>query len=88
MGVLEKVKQLFGQAKDKTADVASDVAEKAGDAASKAGEVAAKGVDKAAEGVDKATGGRFHDQIENVSSKVEGVLDKDKGKDAGTESKS
>jgi MT0933-like antitoxin protein len=84
MGVLEKVKQLFGQAKDKATDVAGDVAEKAGDAASKAGEVAAKGVDKAAEGVDKATGGRFHDQIENVSNKVEGVLDKDKNEDPGS----
>ena len=83
MGVLDKVKQLFGQAKDKATDVAGDVADKAGDVASKAGEVAATGVEKAAEGVDKVTGGKFHDKIDDVSNKVEGALDKDKG----TESK-
>ncbi len=36
-------------------------------------------MDAAASGVDKATGGKYHDKIQSVSSKVEGVLDPHKG---------
>lgn len=65
-------------AKDKAAEVAGGLAEKAAPAMEKAGELAAKGVDVTASGLNKVTGGRFHDQIENVSNKVEGVLDRAK----------
>jgi hypothetical protein len=65
MSIMDKLKGLFGSAKDK-----------AGDVAEKTGPVAAKGVDAAAAGVDKMTGGRFHEQIESVTDKVEGALDK------------
>lgn len=68
-------------AKNKAAEVADGLAEKAGPAMEKAGELAAKGVDVTASGLDKVTGGRFHDQIENVSNKVEGVLDRAKPDD-------
>lgn len=66
------------EAKDKAAEVAGGLVEKAGPVLEKAGELAAKGVDATASGLDKVTGGRFHDQIENVSNKVEGVLDRTK----------
>ena len=86
MGFLDKAKQVLGQAKDKGTQVAGEVVEKAGPLAEKAGGMAAKGVDAAASGVDKATGGKYHDKIQNVSSKVEGVLDPHKGSgEAGPE---
>lgn len=63
------------------ADRAKEAKNKAAELAEKAGELAAKGVDVTASGLDKVTGGRFHDQIENVSNKVEGVLDRAKPDD-------
>lgn len=78
MGFLDKAKQAVEQAKDKAGPLAEKAKEKAGPLAEKAGDIAAKGVDAAASGVDKATGGRYHDKIENVSSKVEGTLDPDR----------
>ncbi|MEU6130881.1 antitoxin [Saccharopolyspora sp. NPDC047091] len=65
MSFLDKAKDLANQAKDK-----------AGELAEKAGPNATKGLDAAKTKLDKATGGKYHDQIENVSSKVEGVLNK------------
>lgn len=69
MGMMDKVKRLASQAREKT-----------GPLAKQAKETTAKGVDAAASGVDKATGGRFHDRIEGVSNKVDQALDRDAGK--------
>jgi hypothetical protein len=69
MSFIDKLKGLFGQAKHRAADVATDLADKAAP-------VAAKGIDAAAAGVDKVTGGRFHEQIEGVTTKVEDALDR------------
>ncbi|MER7013332.1 antitoxin [Saccharopolyspora sp. NPDC000359] len=63
MGFLDKAKELANQAKGK----AEELAEKAGPSA-------AKGLDAAKSSLDKATGGKYHDKIETVSGKVEGVL--------------
>lgn len=78
MDFADKAKETAKEAKDKAAEVASELLEKAGPLVEKAGELAAKGVDATATGLDKVTGGRFHDQIENVSSKVEGALDRNR----------
>ena len=69
MSIVDRLKRLFGRAKDRATDVAGDIAEKAAPAA-------AKGVDAAAAGADKITGGKFHDQIETVANRVEGALDR------------
>ena len=66
---------------DRAKEAKDKAVEKAGPMLEKAGELAAKGVDATASGLDKVTGGRFHDQIENVSNKVEGVLDRAKPDD-------
>lgn len=66
MSFLDKAKELAGQAKGK----AEEFAEKAGPSA-------AKGLDAAKSSLDKATGGKYHDRIESVSGKVEGVLKRD-----------
>ncbi|MGW1682227.1 antitoxin [Saccharopolyspora sp. NPDC002376] len=63
MGFLDKAKELANQAKGK----AEELAEKAGPSA-------AKGLDAAKSSLDKATGGKYHDKIETVSNKVEGML--------------
>ena len=77
MNFMDKAKDLAAQAKDKAAEVAGGIAEKAAPLADKAGDLAAKGVDATAGGLNKVTGGRFEEQIEKVSTKVEGVLDRD-----------
>ncbi|SFS55377.1 antitoxin [Saccharopolyspora flava] len=66
MSFLDKAKELAGQAKGKAEELAE-----------KAGPNAAKGLDAAKSSLDKATGGKYHDQIESVSGKVEGVLKRD-----------
>lgn len=77
MNFMDKAKDLASQAKEKATEVAGGIAEKAAPLADKAGDLAAKGVDATAGGLNKVTGGRFEDQIEKVSNKVEGVLDRD-----------
>lgn len=59
MNFLDKAKELAGQARGK-----------AGEFVKKAGPSAVKGWDTAKSRLDKATGGKYHDKIENVSSKV------------------
>ncbi|MGP4021209.1 antitoxin [Saccharopolyspora sp. 5N708] len=63
MSFLEKAKELANQAKGK----AEHLAERAGPSA-------VKGLDAAKSSLDKATGGKYHDKIENVSHKVEGII--------------
>ena len=63
MGFLDKAKELAQQARTKAEDLAE-----------KAGPNAAKGLDAAKSGLDKATGGKYHDKIESVGGKVEGML--------------
>jgi carbohydrate-selective porin OprB len=85
--ITEKASELAGQAAhaagpaiEKAKEVAGDLAEKAGPLIEKAVELAAQGVSVAAEQIDKATGGKYSDKISSVSSKIEGTLDRDKGK--------
>ncbi|RRO15453.1 antitoxin [Saccharopolyspora rhizosphaerae] len=59
---------------DKAKHVADQAKVKAEELAEKAGPSAAKGLDAAKSSLDKATGGKYHDKIESVSGKVEGVL--------------
>ncbi|GAA0512304.1 hypothetical protein GCM10011581_02610 [Saccharopolyspora subtropica] len=66
MGFLDKAKELAQQARGK----AEELAEKAGPSA-------VKGIDAAKDRLDKATGGKYHDKIETVSHKVEGLIKKD-----------
>ncbi|MEU6267394.1 antitoxin [Saccharopolyspora shandongensis] len=66
MSFLDKAKELANQAKGK----AEELAEKAGPSA-------AKGLDAAKSSLDKATGGKYHDKIESVSHKVEGMIKRD-----------
>ncbi|SDX53704.1 MT0933-like antitoxin protein [Saccharopolyspora shandongensis] len=66
MSFLDKAKELANQAKGK-----------AGELAEKAGPSAAKGLDAAKSSLDKATGGKYHDKIESVSHKVEGMIKRD-----------
>ncbi|MCI2421306.1 antitoxin [Saccharopolyspora sp. K220] len=63
MSFLDKAKELAHQARGK----AEHLAEKAGPSA-------VKGLDAAKTSLDKATGGKYHDKIENVSHKVEGMI--------------
>ncbi|GGM82071.1 hypothetical protein GCM10012275_60880 [Longimycelium tulufanense] len=82
MGLLDRARELAGRAREK----AGPLAEKVGPLAERAGGMAAKGVDVAAQRIDRATGGKYHDRIENVSHKVEGILHRD-GKGGTTNSK-
>jgi hypothetical protein len=66
MGFLDKAKDLANQAKGK----AEELAEKAGPSAT-------KGLDAAKSSLDKATHGKYHDKIESVSHKVEGIIKRD-----------
>ncbi|MBB5153676.1 antitoxin [Saccharopolyspora phatthalungensis] len=66
MSFLDRAKELANQAKGK----AEELAEKAGPSA-------AKGLDAAKSSLDKATGGKYHDKIETVSHKVEGMIKRD-----------
>jgi MT0933-like antitoxin protein len=83
--ITEKASELAGQAAQaagpaivKAKEVAGDLAEKAGPIVDKAAGIAAHGVSAAAEQIDKVTGGKYADKISSVSSKIEGVLDRDK----------
>lgn len=87
MGLTEKAKELADAALEKAgvyseraavkAAEFSDVArEKAPGYLDRAAELAGKAVESAAAGVDKATGGRFHEQLEDVSAKVGESLDR------------
>ncbi|MCP3800275.1 hypothetical protein NLX83_13505 [Allokutzneria sp. A3M-2-11 16] len=78
MGFLDKAKELANQAKDKVGPLAEQAKEKAGPLAEKAGGAAARGVDLAASKLDRATRGKYHDKIENVSTRLENVLDPDR----------
>ena len=62
---------------DKAKEMAQQARSRAGEMAEKAGPSAAKGLDAAKSRLDKATGGKYHDKLENVSNKVEGLLKRD-----------
>ncbi|MBE9373934.1 antitoxin [Saccharopolyspora sp. HNM0983] len=66
MSFLDKAKDLANQAKGKAEELAD-----------KHGPTAAKGVDAAKSQLDKATGGKYHDKIEGVNSKVQDALNRD-----------
>lgn len=61
-------------------DKAKELAQQARE---KAGPSAAKGLDAASTRLDKATHGKYHEQIENVSNKVNSVLDPHKDAPGG-----
>lgn len=64
---------------DKAIDYGEQAMDKAAPLLEKAGVLAAQGLEAAASSIDKATGGKYHDQIEDVSGKVGGMLDRVKG---------
>lgn len=71
----EKAGPLAEKAKP-LADKAKPLADKAAPYAEKAATLAAKGVSNAASTVDKATGGKYHDRIETVSTKLGDALNR------------
>jgi len=75
MSFLDKAKELAERAKP-LAEKAKPYAEKAQPYAEKAATLAAKGVDNAKSSVDKATKGKYHDQIETVSTKLGEALNR------------
>ncbi len=83
MGILDKVKALFGGASDNAGGALGGVADKAtgalGGVADKAAELGKHAVDavdgvvdKAADAVDGATGGKFSETIDKVRDKFDG----------------
>lgn len=64
---------------DKAIDYGEQAMDKAAPLLEKASVLAAQGLDAAASSIDKATGGKYHDQIEDVSGKVGGMLERVKG---------
>lgn len=64
---------------DKAIDYAEQAADRAAPLLEKASAAAAQGLEAAASSIDKATGGKYHDQIEDVSGKVGSVLGRVKG---------
>jgi hypothetical protein len=78
MGFAEKAAQQARRLAE-TAKAKADeygLVEKAGEYTGKAAELAGRGVDAATAGVDKATGGRFHDQLDTVNTKVAETLER------------
>ncbi len=81
MGLLDKLKDMFGGAADKAKDAAGDVAEKVGDVAGGAAEKVEDGLTKAADMVDDKTGGKYSDEIDTAKD----VIDKVDGEDDDAE---
>lgn len=85
--ITEKASELAGHAAsaagpalEKAREVAGELAEKAAPIVDKAAELAAHGVSATAEQIDKVTGGKYSDKISAVSSRIEGVLERDREK--------
>lgn len=57
-------------------DLAEQAMDKASPLLARAVEIAAKGLDAAASSVDRATDGRYHEQIETVSNRLEAALNR------------
>ncbi|AOS61481.1 Rv0909 family putative TA system antitoxin [Actinoalloteichus hymeniacidonis] len=60
---------------DKAKELAAQARERGGSVAEKVGDAAAKGVGVIADKADEMTGGKYTEKIEDVSEKIEGVLD-------------
>jgi hypothetical protein len=76
MGITEKAKELADAALLKAGEMSEVAREKAPGYIDKAADVTVKAVDAAASGVDRVTGGRFHEKLEDVTTKVEEGLDR------------
>jgi hypothetical protein len=76
MGITERAKELADAALLKAGELSEVAREKAPGYLDKAADVTVKAVDAAASGVDRVTGGRFHDKLEDVTTKVEEGLDR------------
>lgn len=79
----EKAAELAAQAaaaagplKDKAFELAGHAAAAAGPLAEQARVRAAQGLDVMAENLDKLTGGRYHEQIHSVATRVGGAIDR------------
>jgi hypothetical protein len=70
---------IAAQARDRAAELASQAAAAAGPLREKVGKGAAQGVETLADGLDRVTGGKYHDQITSVSTKIGERLDPDHG---------
>lgn len=70
----EKARELAELAKVKADEY--EVREKAVEYGGKAAELAGRGVDTATTSLDRATGGRFHDQLAAVNTKVAETLER------------
>lgn len=76
MGITDKAKELADAALLKAGELSDVAREKAPGYLDRAADLAVKAVDVAASGVDRATGGRFHDKLEDATTKVEQTLDR------------
>ena len=65
MGLMDKVKSMFGSNSGKVKDLAADH-----------GDQIVKGVDKATDMVDDKTKGKYHDQLDKVDDDAQKVVDK------------
>ena len=82
--MLEKLKKIADQAKEKAGPMAEQAKEKATELASKAAPAVSQGIDKAAGSIDKATKGRYSDHIDKVQGVVHQTAQKVGDKSAGT----
>jgi hypothetical protein len=84
MGLTDKAKELADTALLRAGELSEVARERAPGYLDRAADLAVKAADAAASGVDRATGGRFHDRIEEVTTKVEQSLDRPRTPDAPT----
>ena len=80
----EKAGPMAQQAKEKAGPMAGQAKEKATELASKAAPAVSQGVDKAAGSLDKATKGRYTEKIDKVQGVVHQTAQKVGEKSAGT----
>ncbi|MEJ3659097.1 hypothetical protein WEH80_39690 [Actinomycetes bacterium KLBMP 9759] len=73
---LGKAGEFAEKAGEKAAELFETAREHAPEYLDKAAELASQAVEAAAAGIDKVTGGRYHEQIESISTKVGETLEK------------
>lgn len=84
MGLTDKAKELTDAALLRAGELSEVAREKAPGYLDRAADLAVKATDAAASGVDRATGGRYHDRIEGVTTKVGQSLDRPRAADSPT----
>ena len=76
MGLTDKAKELTDAALLKAGELSEVAREKAPGYLDRAADLAAKATEAAGSRVDGVTGGRYHDRIEELTTKVEHSLDR------------